>query len=53
MQEFINEFYISLLENSWKLNEIDEMDIWYYLDLLNYKQEKEYWEGVDEALAIM
>lgn len=53
MQQFINEFFISLLENGWKLNEIDEMDIWYYLDLLNYKQEKEYWEGVDEALAIM
>lgn len=36
------DFYSQLLEDRWKLNEIDEMDFFYYLDVLIYKsKEKE------------
>ena len=34
-------------EAHWKLNEIDEMDIWFYLDILNYQDEKKYVEQVE------
>jgi hypothetical protein len=53
LKEWINEFYINLLKEHWKLTEIDEMDIWYYLDLVNYQHEKEYWKNVDEALSVL
>lgn len=49
----MKEFYIELLENDWKLNEIDDMDINYYLDLLLYKAKKEYNQNVEEVLNIL
>lgn len=40
-QEFIDQLYLALLEQGWTLNEIDTMDIIYYLKLLNRKQKDE------------
>jgi len=31
-----------LLEQGWTLNDIDEMDIFYYFDILIYRANKEY-----------
>lgn len=36
-QEFIDSLYLALLEKGWTLNEIDSMDIFYYLKLLTKK----------------
>jgi len=36
-QDFIDKFYIALLDKGWTLNEIDSMDIMYYLKLLTKK----------------
>ena len=36
-QDFIDEFYLVLLDKGWKLHEIDGMDIIYYLKLLKRK----------------
>ena len=49
----MKEFYIEFLENDWKLNDIDDMDIFYYLDLLLYKSQKEYNQNVDAVLNIL
>lgn len=49
----MKEFYIELLENDWKLNDIENMDMFYYLDLLMYKARKEYNENVEAALNIL
>lgn len=48
-QEFIDSFYLALLDKGWTLNEIDSMDIMYYLRLLKRKigEEKVY---IDEIL---
>jgi len=35
------DIYLTLLESGWTLNEIDSMDIIYYLKLLARKTEKE------------
>ena len=32
--------YLGLLDKGWTLNDIDEMDIYYYLDLLSYEANK-------------
>lgn len=40
-QEFIDKLYINLLDQKWKMNEIDEMDIMYYLKLQTIKMKKE------------
>ncbi|MGF7186642.1 hypothetical protein GGQ84_002766 [Desulfitispora alkaliphila] len=47
-QEFIDQIYLSLLEQGWTLNEIDTMDIIYYLRLLKRKmgEEKNYIDSV-------
>ncbi|QGG47352.1 hypothetical protein [Heliorestis convoluta] len=39
-QDFMDQFYLSLLEQGWTLPEIDQMDIFYYLQLLKRKMEK-------------
>jgi len=46
--EFIDRLYLALLEQGWTLNDIDTMDIIYYLKLLNrrQKQEKVYIDSV-------
>ena len=48
-QDFIDSFYLALLDQGWTLNDIDSMDIIYYLKLLNKKlgNEKVY---IDEIL---
>ena len=48
-QEFIDSLYLALLDKGWALNEIDTMDIMYYLKLLRRKvgEEKVY---IDEIL---
>ena len=49
---WIREWYISLLKDGWKLEEIDNMDICWYFDLVNYSNEKNYVEqsnALDEA----
>ncbi len=47
-QEFIDKLYLALLEQGWTLNDIDSMDIIYYLKLLNRKRgnEKVYIDSV-------
>jgi hypothetical protein len=37
-REFIDQLYLALLEQGWTLNDIDTMDIVYYLKLLNRKR---------------
>lgn len=48
-QDFIDSLYLVLLDRGWTLNEIDSMDIIYYLRLLTKKlgNEKVY---IDEVL---
>jgi hypothetical protein len=50
---FIKEIYIDLLQNGWTLNDIDEMDIFYYFDILVYKAEKEYKQNVEAVLNVL
>lgn len=38
--DFIKEIYTQLIDDNWTLNDIDEMDFFYYLDLLIYKANK-------------
>jgi len=45
--------YINLLENGWTLNQIDNMDILFYMDLLSYKANKEYKDNVEAMLGIL
>ena len=33
--------YLSLFEQGWKMKEVDEIDLFYYIDLLIYQIEKE------------
>lgn len=40
-RDFIDQLYLALLKQGWTLNEIDTMDIIYYLKLLNRKQKDE------------
>jgi hypothetical protein len=39
--QFIDDLYLNLLGSEWKLNDIEEMDIIYYLKLLACKSNKE------------
>lgn len=32
--------YLGLLDKGWTLNDVDEMDLYYYLDLLSYEANK-------------
>lgn len=47
-QEFIDSLYLALLDKGWTLNEIDSMDIFYYLRLLTRKlgEEKVYIDDI-------
>lgn len=51
----MNELYITLMSAPfyWTLDAIDEMDILYYLDLLNYQSEKEYQKNIEAAIHIL
>lgn len=37
----------------WTLGDVDEMDIWHYIDLINYKNEKEYWGNQRKAVDML
>jgi len=37
----MKEVYLTLFEEGWNLNDIDEMDFFFYIDLLAYKARKE------------
>lgn len=37
----MKELYLGLLEQGTSMNDIDEMDIYYYIELLSYKANKE------------
>ena len=47
-QDFIDRLYLALLEQGWTMNEIDTMDIVYYLKLLKRKRgtEKVYIDSI-------
>lgn len=51
--EWIKELYLDLLESDWKFNDIDEMDIYYYLELLSFKENKESRKNIENALSIL
>lgn len=38
-QDFIDNLYLSLLESGWTMNDIDTMDVIYYLKLLGKRAE--------------
>ncbi|MCQ4922186.1 hypothetical protein NE686_03760 [Tissierella carlieri] len=40
-EDFIDNIYLALLESNWTMNEIDSMDIIYYLKLLGKKAERD------------
>jgi hypothetical protein len=40
-EDFIDELYLSLMDKGYKLPEIDEMDLWHYLRLLQRREEIE------------
>lgn len=35
------------------MHEIDQIDVLLYLDLINYKSEKEYWENQRKVIAML
>ncbi|MDI3477476.1 MAG: hypothetical protein PWQ59_1001 [Thermoanaerobacterium sp.] len=53
--DFIKEFYLSLLEQGWTLNDIDEIDFFWYLDLMVYKankEEKKKYTSIDKVIGL-
>lgn len=40
-EDFIDNIYLALLESNWTMNEIDSMDVIYYLKLLGKKAERD------------
>ena len=38
--DFIDQLYLSLLEQGWKLPDIDAMDVFYYLHLITVKAKR-------------
>ena len=51
--EWIKLFYIEHLGQGYKMHEIDQMDIFRYLDLTNFKAEKTYWENQKKGIAAL
>lgn len=49
----MKEIYSQLLEQGWTLNDIDEMDIFYYFDILIYRANKEYRQNLNAVLNIL
>ena len=49
----MKETYLGLLNNEWRMNDIDEMDIYYYLELLSYEENKKYKQNVENILSIL
>ena len=40
MSDWLKELYLGLLDKGWMLNDIDDMDFYYYLELLSYDANK-------------
>jgi len=53
LRDWIQEMYLGLMDDGWKLNDIDEMDLYWYIDLLLYKASKEYKTNVANVLNIL
>jgi len=51
--EWLKLFYLARLDEGVSLSEIDKMDIFKYLDLVEYKQEKKYWENQRRVVAML
>lgn len=49
----MKEIYSQLLEQGWTLNDVDEMDIFYYFDILIYRANKEYRQNLNAVLNIL
>jgi len=49
----MKEIYSQLLEQGWTLNDVDEMDIFYYFDILSYRANKEYRQNLNAVLNIL
>lgn len=47
--DWVKSFYLSLMKQGYKLNEIDEMDIYYYWQLLNHENEQREMENTKLA----
>ncbi len=45
----MKEIYLKLLEEGWSFSDIEEMDFFYYLDLLLYKNKKENKTTIDQV----
>ncbi len=52
LRDWIKEFYIGLLTDGWKLNDIEEIDMIWYAEILSYREEKAYIGEVEKALDI-
>ncbi|WP_279285253.1 hypothetical protein [Clostridium chromiireducens] len=44
---------MKLLEQGWTLSDIDEMDVFYYFDILIYRSIKEYKQNLNSVLNIL
>lgn len=53
LEEFIDELYLSLMKQNYKLPQIDEMDLWYYLKLASIHAEKEERKQAEATIAEM
>ena len=41
LDDWLKEMYLGLLGKGWTMNDIDDMDLCYYLELLSYRANKE------------
>lgn len=53
VEEFIDEIYLSLMKQDYKLSQIDEMDLWYYLKLARKHAEIEERKEQEATIAQM
>jgi hypothetical protein len=53
LEEFIDELYLSLMKQNYKLNQIDEMDLWHYLKLVRKHAEIEERKQAEATIAQM
>lgn len=44
---------MELLQNGWTLNDVDEMDVFYYFDILVYRANKEYKKNLEAVLNVL
>jgi hypothetical protein len=52
-EDFIDEIYLSLLKQNYKLPQIDEMDLWYFLKLARKQDEIEERKAQEATIAQM